>query len=148
MTNSNINPWNITAYEELETLTKSSDTIYAEVAIRGQYIRILQGLVKVVGSFGLVDSVLESFGCLREITGEIVFTTFHEIYPALNDLGNLGKIGGKVMLHDCGYVSLGSLRHVGGNLNLRNTPIQDLGDLEYVGGYLPCPFPGRQIGFK
>ena len=130
-----LNPWNITTYEELESLTKSSNVIYDSVAIRGQYIRILERLEKVVGDFGTVDSVLESFGSLKEVTCNI-FISVHHMYPALSeDLGNLEVIGGNAYLRDLpDLLSLGGLRRVEGNLSLRNTTITDLGQLEFVGG--------------
>lgn len=137
-------PGNIATFEELGYFTKGGSTLYADTRIIGQYIRVLERLKKVEGDFGVTDSILESLGSMEEVTGN-VYTSFYKIYPALNDLGNLEKVGGNVKLQDMSISNLGLLKYVGGYLNLRNTPIRDLGQLEFVGGnlYLPKQTEGK-----
>ena len=124
--------------DELEKLIESDSLIQKSITIRGNYAKVFSGIEKIVGTLGSSDSKLESFGSIKEITGDIWFS-IHHVYPVFNDLGNLEIVGGNFSLKDIRIESLGKLRRVGGNLNLRNTPIEDLGNLEFVGGGLFLP---------
>jgi len=124
----------ISTMSELIAITVSK-TINADVTIRGEHLKTLEGVEKINGSLGISESSLESLGELKEITGGF-WTSFHTVHSPLISLNNLEKIGEDAKLQNTNIADLGNLRYVGGRLILRGTKISSLGKVEYVGGNL------------
>ena len=131
------NPSDIFTQSDLEKIIKSN-TIDRDIIIRGEHIRKLEKVEKILGFLGISDSSIESLGDLIEITGDF-WTSFHTVFSPLNSLGQLEKVGGDASFRYSNISDLGNLKYVGGKLSLRDTPISNLGNLEFVGGDLYLP---------
>lgn len=130
-------PSDIFTQTDLSKLTKSG-VITNDIIIRGEHLKVLNGVEKVKGFLGISDSSLESLGDLKEITGDFWMST-HTVFSRLTSLGKLEKIGGDVSLRYSNIIDLGALKEVGGRFSLRDTAVVDIGCLKYVGGDLYLP---------
>lgn len=131
------NPSDIFTLNDLKKHIISS-TINGDIIIRGEHIKQLTDVEKINGFLGISDSIIESLGCLKEITGDF-WISFYIIRSPLKSLGKLEKIGGDASFRYSNISHLGNLKYVGGKLSLRDTPVNNLGKLEYVGGDLYLP---------
>ena len=109
-------------------------TIENEVIIRGDYEINLKGINKVSGSFGISNYRIDSLEDIKEIDGDLWFgdTTFK---PTIRSLGNLEIVNGRLNVPH--YVeNIGNLKRVEGNLIIKDSQIKSLNSLEFVGGDL------------
>ena len=136
-------PSDIFTQDDLRVLAKSG-IITKDIVVRGEHLKVINGIEKIKGFLGISDSALESLGDLKEITGDFWMSS-HTVFSRLTSLGKLEKIGGEVSLRYSNIIDLGALKEVGGKLSLRDTAIEDLGCLTYVGGdlYLPKRLQGK-----
>jgi len=130
-------PSDIFTQDDLRVLVKSG-IITKDIIVRGEHLKVINGVEKIKGFLGISDSTLESLGDLKEITGDFWMSS-HTVFSRLNSLGKLEKIGGEVSLRYSNIIDLGALKEVGGKLSLRDTAIEGLGCLTYVGGDLYLP---------
>lgn len=131
------NPINIYLSEDLDKYIISNE-INADILIREGNIKSLSYIIKINGHLDLHDSIIESLGDLKEITGD--FCIFSDnVCSNLKSLEQLENIGGNLILKNSNIENLGALKRVGGLLNLRDTNVTNLGKLEYIGGDLYLP---------
>lgn len=130
-------PSDIFTQTDLSRLTKSG-FINKDIIIRGEHLKVLNGVEKINGFLGISDSSLKSLGDLKEITGDFWMSS-HIVFPRLTSLGKLEKIGGEVSLRHSNIIDLGALKEVGGKFSLRDTAVEEIGSLKYVGGDLYLP---------
>lgn len=131
------NPTEIYTKSDLEEITLSK-IIDCDINIRGEYITTLDGVEKVSGFLGIIDSSIKSLGSLKEVTGDFYISST-TVYSNIKSFENLEFVGGDLGLRYSNIEDLGSLKIVGGKLSLRDTPIKSLGSLKYVGGDLYLP---------
>ncbi len=79
-------PREVYTAEELTKLVNADHTIHASVTVRGEYLREIVGVEKIDGSLVSADSKLESFGTLKEVTGDIWFS-IHTVAPLIISMG-------------------------------------------------------------
>lgn len=134
MNNESINIYTISDFEELIV----NKTIQGDIIIRGEQIKVLSGVEKVIGSLGISCSTLIDLGGLKEITGDFWISTY-SCTSQITSLGNIKYIGGDCRLRYTNIQRIDSLKKVGGDLSLRDTPINSISALRYVGGNLFLP---------
>ncbi len=127
----------ISSVSDLEKIIIKNE-IHSDIKVTGESIKKLDKVEKINGSFGLVDSIIESFGILKEVTGFMYVNTWN-IKSNFKSLNNLEFVGGDLILRYSNIEDLGILKKVGGKLSLRDTNIKNLGVLEFVGGDLFLP---------
>lgn len=114
--------------------------IHSDITIRGEHIKELDKVEKINGSLRLVDSIIESFGILKEVKGSMYVSSWTITTGNFNFLFNsLEFVGGDLILRYTNIEDLGVLKKVGGKLSLRDTKVENLGVLEFVGGDLFLP---------
>lgn len=131
------NKLDISTIIDLEKIIIKNE-IHSDITISGEQIKELDNIEKINGSFGLVDSVIEDFGILKEVTG-FMYVNSWKVVSNFKSLNNLEIIGDDLNLRYSNVEDLGKLKKVGGKLSLRDTKVKNLGVLEYVGGDLFLP---------
>ncbi|MCZ4318406.1 hypothetical protein O4H26_05330 [Aequorivita viscosa] len=131
------NPTDIFTYDDLKKIIKSNE-INADVIVRGETIKSLDGVEKVNGFLGFSDAGIESLGNLKEVKNNFFISSF-TTYSNLKSLNELEFVGGDMILRYSNIQDLGALKKVGGKVSLRDTKIENLGYLEFVGGDLYLP---------
>ena len=127
----------ISSVSDLEKIIIKNE-IHSDIKVTGKSIKKLNKVKKINGSFGLVDSIIESFGILKEVTGFMYVNTWN-VKTNFKSLNNLELVGGDLSLRYSNVEDLGVLKKVGGKLSLRDTNIKNFGVLEFVGGDLFLP---------
>lgn len=131
------NPTDIYTTLDLKKITVSNE-INADIIVRGENIKTLEGVHKIDGLLGLSDSSIQSLGSLKEVKGNFFIST-NTVYSNIKSLNQLENVGGDLILRYSNVEDLGALKKVTGKLSLRDTNIESLGVLEYVGGDLFLP---------